>query len=263
MDFKVAGTEEMVTALQLDTKISGIPSEVLAAALGQAKQARLFILGKIAEAMEGPRPQLSPYAPRIIAFSIPIDKIGEVIGPKGRRINEIIAATGVEVDIEDDGTVRIGSKEGDAADEARRRIEDLANPRMPQIGERYMGTVVKIAPFGAFISLTATRDGLVHISKLGGNIRLRRVEDVLSVGDPLEVEVTDIDPMGKISLLPVAPPPRLAELGPDYVQAEPRERRERGERGNRDRYRDRGDRDRGDRRPRREGSRRPGSEHRD
>ncbi|MGH2769159.1 MAG: polyribonucleotide nucleotidyltransferase, partial [Actinomycetota bacterium] len=265
MDFKVAGTEEMVTALQLDTKISGIPSEVLAAALGQAKRARLFILGKIAETISGARPELSPYAPRIIAFTIPIDKIGEVIGPKGRRINEIIAATGVEVDIEDDGTVRIGSREGDAADEARRRIEELANPRMPQIGERYTGRVVKIAPFGAFISITPTRDGLVHISKLGGNIRLRRVEDVLSVGDALEVEVTDIDPMGKISLLPVTPPPRLAELGPGYVQAETRERRDRGERGERDR--DRGDRDRyrdrGERRPRREGPRRPGGERRD
>jgi polyribonucleotide nucleotidyltransferase len=271
MDFKVAGTEEMVTALQLDTKISGIPSEVLAAALGQAKQARLFILGKIGEAISRPRPELSPYAPRIVAFTIPIDKIGEVIGPKGRRINEIIAATGVEVDIEDDGTVRIGSREGGAADEARRRIEELANPRMPQIGERYTGTVVKIAPFGAFISLTPTRDGLVHISKLGGNIRLRRVEDVLAVGEPLEVEVTDIDPMGKISLLPVTLPPRLAELPADYVQAEARERRDRGdrgdrgERGERDRYRDR-DRDRGDwgdRRPRRDGPRRPSGERRD
>ncbi len=277
MDFKVAGTEEMVTALQLDTKITGIPSEVLAAALGQAKQARLFILGKIAETISRARPELSPYAPRIIAFTIPIDKIGEVIGPKGRRINEIIAATGVEVDIEDDGTVRIGSREGDAADEAKRRIEELANPRLPQIGERYTGTVVKIAPFGAFISITPSRDGLLHISKLGGNIRLRRVEDVLSVGDALEVEVTDIDPMGKISLLPVTPPPRLAELPEDYVQAETRERRDRGERdrdrGGRDRYRDRGDRggrdrdrgdrDRGDRRPRREAPPHPGGERRD
>ncbi|HMC07865.1 MAG TPA: polyribonucleotide nucleotidyltransferase, partial [Actinomycetota bacterium] len=165
MDFKVAGTETMVTALQLDTKISGIPSEVLAAALQQAREARLYILGKIAETLPGPRPELSPYAPRIVAFTIPVDKIGEVIGPKGKRINEIIATTGVEIDIEDDGTVRIGSKEGGSADEARRRIEELANPRMPQIGEKFNGVVVKTAPFGAFISLTPTKDGLVHISK--------------------------------------------------------------------------------------------------
>src|SRR5947209_13758998 len=156
----------------------------------------------ISETLPGPRPELSPYAPRIVAFTIPVDKIGEVIGPKGKRINEIIATTGVEIDIEDDGTVRIGSKEGGSADEARRRIEELANPRMPQIGERFNGVVVKTAPFGAFVSLTPTKDGLVHISKLGGNIRLRRVEDVIAQGDTLEVEVTDIDPMGKISLVP-------------------------------------------------------------
>ena len=234
MDFKVAGTGTMVTALQLDTKISGIPSEVLSAALLQARDARLYILGKITEVIPEPRPELSPYAPRIVAFSIPVDKIGEVIGPKGKRINEIIASTGVEIDIEDDGTVRIGSKGGDSADEARRRIEELANPRMPQIGERFNGIVVKTAPFGAFVSLTPTKDGLVHISKLGGNIRLRHVEDVIAQGDTLEVEVTDIDPMGKISLVPVTLPPRVAELPADYAQGEPRgERRERpgGDRG--------------------------------
>ena len=242
MDFKVAGTETMVTALQLDTKISGIPSEVLSAALLQAREARLYILGKIHETLPAPRPELAPTAPRIVAFTIPVDKIGEVIGPKGKRINEIIATTGVEIDIEDDGTVRIGSKEGGSADEARRRIEELANPRMPQIGERFQGTVVKTAPFGAFVSLTPSKDGLVHISKLGGNIRLRRVEDVISQGDPLEVEVTDIDPMGKISLVPVTLPPRVAELPADYAQGEPRERG--GDRGGRPG----GDRDR-DRRP--------------
>jgi polyribonucleotide nucleotidyltransferase len=250
MDFKVAGTHEMVTALQLDTKISGIPSEVLAAALGQAREARLFILAKIAEALPGPREELNVNAPRVIAFSIPVDKIGEVIGPKGKRINEIIAQTGVEIDIEDDGTVRIGAKEGGPAEEARQRIDALANPRMPAIGERFHGTIVKTAPFGAFVSLTPTKDGLVHISKLGGSIRLRKVEDVISVGDPLEVEVTDIDPMGKISLVPVTLPPRLAELPEDYQQGEPRAQRgdrpprDRGERGDRG-GRSRGDRDRG------------------
>ncbi|HEU5003497.1 MAG TPA: polyribonucleotide nucleotidyltransferase [Actinomycetota bacterium] len=249
MDFKVAGTRTMVTALQLDTKIGGIPSEVLSAALLQAREARLFILDKIAEVLPEPRSEMSDYAPRIIAFSIPVDKIGEVIGPKGKRINEIIATTGVEIDIEDDGTVRIGSKGGDAADEARKRIEELANPRMPQIGERFNGIVVKTAPFGAFVSLTPTKDGLVHISKLGGSIRLRHVEDVIAQGDALEVEVTDIDPMGKISLVPVTLPPKVAELGPDYVQGEARERRDRG--GDRGGDRGRGgygDRGRGPRR---------------
>ncbi|HWD72220.1 MAG TPA: polyribonucleotide nucleotidyltransferase [Actinomycetota bacterium] len=255
MDFKVAGTRTMVTALQLDTKISGIPSEVLAAALQQARDARLSILGKITETLPGPRSDLAPTAPRIVAFTIPVDKIGEVIGPKGKRINEIIATTGVEIDIEDDGTVRIGSKEGGSADEARRRIEELANPRMPQIGERFNGIVVKTAPFGAFVSLTPTKDGLVHISKLGGNIRLRRVEDVINQGDPLEVEVTDIDPMGKISLVPVELPPRVAELPADYAQGEPRDRGgDRGDRGGRGGDRGRG----GPRGPRREGSREGG-----
>ena len=257
MDFKVAGTANMVTALQLDTKITGIPSAVLAGALDQAREARLFILDKIAETLPQPRPEVNPTAPRIISFSIPVDKIGEVIGPKGKRINEIVAATGVEVDIEDDGTVRIGSREQESADEARRRIEELANPRMPAIGEKFDGKVVKIAPFGAFVSLTPTKDGLVHISKLGGNIRLRRVEDVLSEGDPLEVEVTDIDPMGKVSLIPVSPPPRLAELPADYEQAESRGGRDRGDRPP---SRDRGDRpgrDRGGRDGRESRDRRP------
>jgi polyribonucleotide nucleotidyltransferase len=252
MDFKVAGTAEMITALQLDTKIEGIPSDVLSAALLQAKEARLFILGKIAETLPGPREELNVNAPRVIAFTIPVDKIGEVIGPKGKRINEIIAQTGVEIDIEDDGTVRIGAKEGGPAEDAKQRINALANPRMPEIGEKFKGTIVKTAPFGAFVSLTPTKDGLVHISKLGGNIRLRRVEDVVSVGDQLEVEVTEIDPMGKISLVPVTLPPRLAELPEDYQQGEARSPR--GDRPPRTGDRDRGgrpSRDRGDR-PRRE-----------
>ena len=256
MDFKVAGTETMITALQLDTKISGVPSAVLSAALEQAKEARLFILQRMAESLPGPRPELNANAPRIIAFKIPIDKIGEVIGPKGKRINEIIAETGVEIDIEDDGTVRIGARESGPADDAKRRIEEIANPKMPEIGERFNGKVVKIATFGAFVNITPAKDGLVHISKLGGDIRIARVEDVLSEGDELEVEVVDIDPMGKISLVPVNPPPRVAELPPDY---EAKNRGDRGDRGRdgRDRNRgdrggDRGNRDRGDR-GRREG----------
>ncbi|MEO7803760.1 MAG: polyribonucleotide nucleotidyltransferase [Actinomycetota bacterium] len=251
MDFKVAGTKTMVTAIQLDTKISGIPSKVLAEALQQAKEARLFILGKLTEVLDGPRPELNPNAPRIIAFKIPVDKIGEVIGPKGKRINEIIAVTGVEIDIEDDGTVRIGSREAGPADEARRMIDDVANPRIPEIGEKFMGKVVKIMDFGAFVNLVGAVDGLVHISKLGGSIRLARVEDVLTEGDSLEVEVTEIDPRGKISLIPVNPPPRLAELPADYEAKNPRQERPSGDRDRRPpRDRDRGGgRDR-DRRPR-------------
>jgi polyribonucleotide nucleotidyltransferase len=259
MDFKVAGTKTMVTALQLDTKITGIPSQVLADAMRQATEARLFILEKMAEALPSPRPEVNPNAPRILAFKIPVDKIGEVIGPKGKRINEIVAATGVEVDIEDDGTVRIGSRESGAADEARRRIEEYANPRMPEVGERFQGKVVKIVDFGAFVSLTPTKDGLVHISKLGGDIRLRHAGDVLEEGEMLEVEVSDIDPMGKISLVPVTVPPKVAELPPDYAQAEVRGPRDRGDRGDRgDRPRPRGDRrDRGDRGGGRDRDRRP------
>jgi polyribonucleotide nucleotidyltransferase len=251
MDFKVAGTDTMVTALQLDTKISGIPSDVLAAALKQARDARLHILSKMAEAIPGPRPELNPNAPRIISFTIPVDKIGEVIGPKGKRINDIIAATGVEIDIEDDGTVRIGATEQGPADEARRRIDELANPHVPEPGERFLGKVVKIVDFGAFVNLTGGTDGLVHISKLGGDIRLARVEDVLSEGDQLEVEVTEIDSRGKISLRPVSPPPRLAELPEDYEQRNPRPPRREGGDRDRDRGRPRdGGRDRGPRRDR-------------
>jgi len=241
MDFKVAGTETMVTALQLDTKISGIPSEVLAAALNQAKEARLHVLSKMLEVLSEPRSELSANAPRIVAFKIPIEKIGEVIGPKGKRINEIIAVTGVEIDIEDDGTVRIGATEEGPATEARRRIEEYANPHVPEVGERFNGKVVKIVDFGAFVNISGGTDGLVHISKLGGSIRLARVEDVLSEGDDLEVEVAEVDPRGKISLVPVNPPPRLADLPADYAEKNPRPPRRDGDRSGPPRR----DRDRG------------------
>lgn len=252
MDFKVAGTETMVTALQLDTKITGIPSDVLTAALRQARDARLHILSKIKEAIAEPRTELNPNAPRIIAITIPVEKIGEVIGPKGKKIQEITAETGVEIDIEDDGTIRIGSIAGGDAEEAKRRIEEIAYPHVPEVGEKFMGKVVKIVDFGAFVNLTGGTDGLVHISKLGGSIRLARVEDVLSEGDNLEVEVTEIDPRGKISLTPVTLPPRVAELPEDYESKNPRPSRDGGGGRDRDRgpRRDRGDRDRGPRRDR-------------
>src|SRR5204862_5415873 len=165
---------------QGDTKSYAIPSELLAAARRQARDARLYILGKITDTLPGPRPELSPTAPRIVAFTIPVDKIGEVIGPKGKRINEIIATTGADIDIQDDGTVFIGSREGAGAEEAQKMINEIVNPVMPVVGERFQGTVVKTTDFGAFVSVTPTRDGLIHISRLGRGQRLSRVEDAVN-----------------------------------------------------------------------------------
>ncbi|TCJ81003.1 UNVERIFIED_ORG: polyribonucleotide nucleotidyltransferase [Dietzia maris] len=202
MDFKVAGTGMFVTALQLDTKLDGIPSEVLAGALTQAREARLTILDVMAEAIDEPD-ELSPFAPRIIAIKVPVDKIGEVIGPKGKMINSITEETGASVSIEDDGTVYIGATDGESAQAAIDKINAIANPQLPKVGERFLGTVVKTAPFGAFLSLLPGRDGLVHISKLGQGKRVGKVEDVVNVGDKMQVEIADIDNRGKISLVPV------------------------------------------------------------
>ncbi|MDV8000416.1 polyribonucleotide nucleotidyltransferase [Rhodococcus sp. IEGM 1408] len=202
MDFKVAGTGMFVTALQLDTKLDGIPSEVLAGALTQAREARLTILDVMAEAIDEPD-ELSPFAPRIIAIKVPVDKIGEVIGPKGKMINSITEETGASVSIEDDGTVYIGAVDGESAQAAIDKINAIANPQLPKVGERFLGTVVKTAPFGAFLSLLPGRDGLVHISKLGQGKRVGKVEDVVNVGDKMQVEIADIDNRGKISLIPV------------------------------------------------------------
>lgn len=202
MDFKVAGTAEFVTALQLDTKLDGIPSEVLAAALNQAKDARLTILEVLGEAIDGPD-EMSTYAPRVTAIKVPVDKIGEVIGPKGKMINSITEKTGADISIEDDGTIYVGAADGPSAEEAIGMINAIANPQLPKIGERFLGTVVKTAAFGAFVSLVPGKDGLVHISKLGNGKRIGKVEDVVKVGDKIRVEVTDIDNRGKISLIPV------------------------------------------------------------
>ncbi|HEY8371435.1 MAG TPA: polyribonucleotide nucleotidyltransferase [Pseudonocardiaceae bacterium] len=200
MDFKVAGTKDFITALQLDTKLDGIPSEVLAQALSQARDARLTILEVMAEAISAPD-EMSPYAPRVTTITIPVDKIGEVIGPKGKMINSITEETGAEITIEDDGTVYVGAADGPSAQAAVEKITAIANPQMPKVGERYLGTVVKTAAFGAFVSLLPGKDGLVHISKLGNGKRIARVEDVVKVGDKLRVEIADIDSRGKISLV--------------------------------------------------------------
>ncbi|MDU0477914.1 polyribonucleotide nucleotidyltransferase [Staphylococcus chromogenes] len=200
MDFKVAGTRGFVTALQLDTKLDGIPSKVLTDALAQAREARIAILDTMAEVIDAPD-EMSNYAPRITSVSIPASKIGELIGPKGKTINSITEETGADISIEDDGTVYVSATSGEAAEAAIEKINAIANPQLPKVGERYLGTIVKTTAFGAFVSLLPGRDGLIHISKLGGSKRVEKVEDVVNVGDKIQVEIADIDNRGKISLV--------------------------------------------------------------
>jgi polyribonucleotide nucleotidyltransferase len=203
MDFKVAGTAEFVTALQLDTKIDGLPADVLAAALRQAHEARVKILAVMAEAISEPRLEVRDTAPKIVSIEIPIDKIGEVIGPKGKIINALQQETGTDIAVDDDGligTVTIGARDGGAVAEAKRRIEMILDPPKAEVGATYRGKVVNITKFGAFVNILPGRDGLVHISKLGRGRRIEKVEDVLDLGDEIEVRVDDIDPQGKVSL---------------------------------------------------------------
>ena len=249
MDFKVAGTKDFVTAIQLDMKVTGLPGEVLAGALDQAKEARLQILDVMVAAIGEPRTEVNPKAPRILTLKIPVDKIGEVIGPKGKKINEIVALTGADIDIQDDGTVFIGAREAGGADEAARIIDEIANPRPITVGERFTGTVVNTTTFGAFVNLVPGRDGLIHISKLGKGKRIANVEDAVKVGDAIEVEVQDIDDRGKISLRPVGEEWTIPEGSEVESQDRPprrdrdRDRRPRDrERRPRDRDRDRGPR---------------------
>ena len=248
MDFKVAGTSEFVTALQLDTKLDGLPSEVLAQALGQANDARHAILDVMAEAIAEVG-DLASTAPRITTLKIPVDKIGAVIGPKGQTINQITEDTGADVTVEDDGTIYVAAEKGSQAEAAVEVINSIANPTLPNTGDRFLGTVVKTTDFGAFISLVPGRDGLLHISKVGDGKRVDRVEDVLSVGDKIEVEIGDIDNRGKIYLDKVYPEGEEPE---GYKKGRP-ERRE-GDRGGRG--------SRGDRGPRREGGGRRGDDDR-
>ena len=203
MDFKVAGTRDAVTALQLDTKIDGLPADVLGRALLQAKEARLAILDVMARAIAEPRSAVAASAPKIVCFEIPMDKIGEVIGPKGKVINALQQETGADIAVDDDGmvgTVTIGAKDGTAVEEARRRIATILDPPLAEVGETYQGKVVNITKFGAFVNILPGRDGLLHISKIGQGRRVERVEDVLELGQPVEVRVDDIDPQGKVSL---------------------------------------------------------------
>ena len=232
MDFKVAGTADFVTALQLDTKIAGIPADVLGKALAQAYEARMKVLAVMLECIAEPRPEVNDTAPKIISFEIPMDKIGEVIGPKGKVINAMQQETGADINVDDDGqvgTVTIGAKDGAAVNEAKRRIELILDPPRANVGDVYTGKVVNITKFGAFVNILPGRDGLVHISKLGRGKRVERVEDVVSLGDDIIVRVDDVDPQGKVALSPVGEDGEVAASNG----------------GGSDR--DRGDRDRGDR----------------
>ena len=252
MDFKVAGTRDFITALQLDTKLDGIDSQVLRGALAQARDARLAILDLIGQAIDGPD-EMSPNAPRIITVKVPVDKIGEVIGPKGKMINQIQDETGADVTIEDDGTVYIASSDGASAEAARTMVNQIANPQMPEVGERFVGTVVKTTSFGAFVSLTPGKDGLLHISqvrRLVGGKRIDSVDDVLQVGQQVEVEIAEIGDRGKLSLHAIidgeAGELEAAEGEQTEQRRERRDRSERRERRPRTRTRRRRDDERED-----------------
>jgi polyribonucleotide nucleotidyltransferase len=263
MDFKVAGTSEFITALQLDTKLDGIPADILAAALKQAHEARTTILEVIDECIDEPA-EMSETAPRIITTKVPVDKIGEVIGPKGKMINQIQEDTGADVSIEDDGTVYIASEGGEAAAKAKEIIDQIGNPHIPEAGEKYNGKVVKTTSFGAFVNLTPGTDGLLHISQirnLRDGERVEAVEDVLKEGDQVDVVVQSVDDRGKISLaipgFEDQEQPARREHGRDDRRGG-RDDRRGGDRGGRGRRDDRGGRDdrRGDRGDRRGGGRR-------
>jgi polyribonucleotide nucleotidyltransferase len=231
MDFKVAGTEQVITALQLDTKLDGIPASVLAGALKQARGARMTILEVMRGAITEPG-EMSVFAPRIITIKVPVDKIGEVIGPKGKMINSIQDDTGAEITIEDDGTIYIGATDGTSAEAARAIINSIANPHMPEVGERFLGTVVKTTTFGAFVSLLPGKDGLLHITqirKLHGGRRIENIDDVVHIGDKIQVEIREIDDRGKLSLVPVEVVEREA-AGEDLSGGESRGERSGGSR---------------------------------
>ena len=205
MDFKVAGTHDAITALQLDTKIDGIPAQVLADALQQAREARMQILDVMNAAIAAPRSEVAETAPKIVTITIPIDKVGEVIGPKGKIINTIQAETGADIAVDDDGAVgivTIAAVESWRMEEARTAILNIVDPPKAEIGATYTGRVVNITKFGAFVNILPGRDGLLHISKIGRGKRINAVEDVLSLGDEVEVVVDEIDDRGKVSLSP-------------------------------------------------------------
>jgi polyribonucleotide nucleotidyltransferase len=246
MDFKVAGTAEVITAMQLDTKIESLPAEVLSQALDQARTARLHILGEMNKVISQPRAELSPNAPRIEAVQVPKDKLGEIIGPKGKIIREIEEQTGATLEIDDDGTVRIGAVDGESLAKAKERVLQIAFPPEAVVGKEYEGEVVNITKFGAFVNILPGRDGLLHISKIGGSKRIDNVEDVYSLGDKIQVVVREIDDRGKVSL-DVAGAEVPSGDGGSAPQARSEGNGESRDRGDRDRGRDRGPRERGGR----------------
>jgi polyribonucleotide nucleotidyltransferase len=257
MDFKVAGTAESITALQLDTKLQGLPSEVLTKALEQAREARLFILGKMAEVISGPRTELNPWAPRIETIQIPKDKIGEVIGPKGKVVRELEEQTGAQIEIEEGegyGIVRIASADGESLRAAVERVKAIVFPPEAELGKEYQGEVVNITKFGAFINILPGRDGLLHISKLDPSKRVERVEDYVKLGDKITVVLQEIDRNGKLSLgIPGQPVPERESRPADGNRDNDRPPRDR----DRDRDRPHRDRPERDREPRPDRAERP------
>jgi polyribonucleotide nucleotidyltransferase len=225
MDYKVAGTSDGITSFQMDLKMEGISIELMREAMEQARRARLFILGTMDSIISTHRSELSPYAPRLITFYIPIDKIGAVIGPGGKNIRRIISDTGVEIDIEDDGRVTIASTDGVAAKAAREEIELYTAEA--EVGKVYNGKVVRIMNFGAFVEIIPGIDGMVHISDLEWH-RVGKVEDVLNVGDEVQVKVMEIDGQGRVNLSRKELIPRPEGVAPD-------DGKKRGDRGGRDR----------------------------
>jgi polyribonucleotide nucleotidyltransferase len=249
MDFKVAGTADVITALQLDTKLQGLPSEVLTGALAQARDARLKILEVMTSTIAEPRAELNKNAPRIESIEIPKDKIGEVIGPKGKVIRELEESTGATIEIEEEGNiglVRIASTDGEVLAAAKARVMAIAFPPEPELGAEYEGEVVNITKFGAFVNIFPGRDGLLHISRIDSERRVDRVEDYLTQGQRIKVRLREIDDKGKLSLELVDPIEPSEEVKNRPSGGDRRD--ERGDDRGRDRDRGgRGDRDRGGR----------------
>jgi polyribonucleotide nucleotidyltransferase len=252
MDFKVAGTAQGITALQMDIKISGITTEIMRKALEQAHRGRLFILDKMEQTLPSPRTSVSTYAPRIVTIRIPVDKIRDVIGPGGKTIRSIIERTGVKIDVEDDGRVNVASADEASAQKAIGIIQELT--ATPELNKTYMGKVQRITDFGAFVEIMPGVDGLLHVSEIA-HYRVKDVRDELKEGEQVLVKVINIDPTGKIrlsrkALLPSEGGPPAAEPGAEVAAEAGGGGGERHDRGDRPRgpRRDRGDRDRGPRR---------------
>jgi polyribonucleotide nucleotidyltransferase len=197
MDFKVAGTEQGITSLQMDIKIAGITEQIMKIALGQAKEGRIHILGEMAKALTAARAELGEHAPRIETLKIPTDKIREVIGTGGKVIREIVEKTGAKINVEDDGTVKVASANGDSIRAAIKWIKSIASD--PEIGQIYEGSVVKVMDFGAFVNFFGSKDGLVHISQLAQG-RVQKTSDVVKEGDKVKVKLLGFDDRGKVRL---------------------------------------------------------------